>query len=99
MSTSFFGSQPLTTRQSGTPDSLAFGLTSPGPEFEDVLRERLPDDSLLIIVEPAVRLECVRSVCTNAKLCAPTAAHRHACRVGCVLLGPRCELRLHKRLQ
>lgn len=61
MSAPIFGSQPLTTQAPGTPDSLTFGIATPRSQFVDVLGDRLPDDTLRIIVEPAVRYECARS--------------------------------------
>lgn len=61
VSTPFFGSQSLTTREPGTPDSLAFDISSPTITFANVFQDRLSREAtsgrqaLRVIVEPAVR--------------------------------------------
>lgn len=55
LSTAFFGSQPLTTREPGMPDAFTFTVVQAPARFEDVFRDLLDGDPLRVLVEPEVR--------------------------------------------
>lgn len=58
VSTDFFGPQPLSTREPGSPDSFTFTVDQPRATFDEVFLGLIDDAILRILVEPAVRPAC-----------------------------------------